>query len=151
MTWKQGIIQINRLWVQTFLWKNTKHYDIYLLFQLFHRMWDQLKRHSSYQVLPSLEPSRKPPPDVYRELLHRSVFKSIRIVYHEDPITTVQYSTNGTNSTSFRSKSIWQSQTIVTMNSNLPTTPYTMQQFLKFIYTGSIDEDCLDKSVSKDY
>jgi Rho-related BTB domain-containing protein 1/2 len=39
------------------------------------RMWEQLKRRSSYQALPTVEPKR----DVFREL-HHSVFQNIRII-----------------------------------------------------------------------
>lgn len=38
-------------------------------------MWEQLKRRSSYQALPTVEPKK----DVYRDL-HHPVFQSIRIL-----------------------------------------------------------------------
>jgi DNA-binding cell septation regulator SpoVG len=38
-------------------------------------MWEQLKRRSSYQALPTIEPKK----DVYRDL-HHPVFQSIRVV-----------------------------------------------------------------------
>lgn len=38
-------------------------------------MWEQLKRRSSYQALPTTEPKK----DLYRDL-HHSIFQSIRII-----------------------------------------------------------------------
>jgi Rho-related BTB domain-containing protein 1/2 len=38
-------------------------------------MWEQLKRRSSYQALPTVEPKK----DIYRDL-HHPVFQNIRIV-----------------------------------------------------------------------
>lgn len=38
-------------------------------------MWEQLKRRSSYQALPTIEPKK----DVYRDL-HHPVFQSIRVL-----------------------------------------------------------------------
>uniref|UniRef100_A0A1Q3G4Q1 Putative ras-related small gtpase rho type n=1 Tax=Culex tarsalis TaxID=7177 RepID=A0A1Q3G4Q1_CULTA len=84
------------------------------------RMWEQLKRRSSYQALPTIEPKK----DLYREL-HHPVFQSIRIFQIE----------NGKHS-------FTQTQTIVSVSKLI--TPQAMQQCLKFIYTGAIDRDCLD-------
>jgi hypothetical protein len=39
------------------------------------RMWEQLKRRSSYQALPTYEPKK----DIYRDL-HHPVFQNIRVV-----------------------------------------------------------------------
>lgn len=84
------------------------------------RMWEQLKRRSSYQALPTVEPKK----DLYREL-HHPVFQSIRIFQIE----------NGKHSFN-------QTQTIVSVSKLI--TPQAMQQCLKFIYTGAIDRECLD-------
>lgn len=84
------------------------------------RMWEQLKRRSSYQALPTIEPKK----DLYREL-HHPVFQSIRIFQIE----------NGKHS-------FTQTQTIVSVSKLI--TPQAMQQCLKFIYTGAIDRECLD-------
>lgn len=43
-------------------------------------MWDQLKRRSSYQALPTLEPKKQT--DLFRDL-HHPVFQSIRIIQVE--------------------------------------------------------------------
>ncbi|KAL9700766.1 hypothetical protein quinque_004207 [Culex quinquefasciatus] len=83
-------------------------------------MWEQLKRRSSYQALPTIEPKK----DLYREL-HHPVFQSIRIFQIE----------NGKHS-------FTQTQTIVSVSKLI--TPQAMQQCLKFIYTGAIDRECLD-------
>lgn len=40
-------------------------------------MWEQLKRRSSYQALPTLEPKKQT--DLFRDL-HHPVFQSIRII-----------------------------------------------------------------------
>lgn len=86
------------------------------------RMWEQLKRRSSYQALPTVEPKRQP--DLFRDL-HHPVFQSIRVVQVE----------NGRNS-------LIQTQTIVTLSKLI--TPSAMHQCLKFIYTGIIDREYLD-------
>uniref|UniRef100_A0A182WC15 BTB domain-containing protein n=1 Tax=Anopheles minimus TaxID=112268 RepID=A0A182WC15_9DIPT len=84
------------------------------------RMWEQLKRRSSYQALPTVEPKK----DLYREL-HHPVFQSIRVFQIE----------SGRHSYT-------QTQTVVQISKVI--TPQAMQQCLKFIYTGTIDRDCLD-------
>uniref|UniRef100_A0A182PPG4 BTB domain-containing protein n=1 Tax=Anopheles epiroticus TaxID=199890 RepID=A0A182PPG4_9DIPT len=84
------------------------------------RMWEQLKRRSSYQALPTVEPKK----DLYREL-HHPVFQSIRVFQID----------SGRHSYT-------QTQTVVQISKVI--TPQAMQQCLKFIYTGTIDRDCLD-------
>lgn len=42
------------------------------------RMWEQLKRRSSYQALPTIE--SKKPIDFYRDL-HHPIFQNIRIIH----------------------------------------------------------------------
>ncbi|CAO1323034.1 unnamed protein product [Diamesa hyperborea] len=85
------------------------------------RMWDQLKRRSSYQALPITEPKR----DIYRDL-HHPVFQNIRVVQVDE-----------------ERNSIIQTQTIVTLSSKV-ITPKAMQQCLLFIYTGTIEKECLN-------
>lgn len=41
------------------------------------RMWEQLKRRSSYQALPTIEPKKTT--DIYRDL-HHPIFQSIRVI-----------------------------------------------------------------------
>lgn len=41
------------------------------------RMWEQLKRRSSYQTLPTVEPRKL---DIFRDL-HHPIFQSIRIAH----------------------------------------------------------------------
>lgn len=43
----------------------------------FFRMWEQLKRRSSYQALPTIEPKKQS--DLFRDL-HHPVFQSIRVI-----------------------------------------------------------------------
>ncbi|KAH8300381.1 hypothetical protein KR018_000825 [Drosophila ironensis] len=82
-------------------------------------MWEHLKRRSSYQALPLMEPKRSS--DLYREL-HHPVLQSIRLVSVEN-----QRGVNGL-------------QTIVTLSKLI--TPQALHQCLRFIYTGTIDKDC---------
>ncbi|XP_059617232.1 rho-related BTB domain-containing protein 2 isoform X1 [Phlebotomus argentipes] len=97
------------------------------------RMWEQLKRRSSYQALPTHEP-KKPPSDLFREL-HHPVFQSIRVIQTTEG--------NGGGSAGLSSLSLRaQMQTIVSLSKLI--TPQAMQQCLKFIYSGSIDRECLD-------
>ncbi|XP_055371909.1 rho-related BTB domain-containing protein 1 isoform X3 [Condylostylus longicornis] len=82
------------------------------------RMWEQLKRRSSYQALPLIESKR--PADVYKDLNH-PIFQNIRIVHVETG--------RGTTTT----------QVVVTISKII--TPQAMHQCLKFIYTGSIENE----------
>lgn len=50
------------------------------------RMWEQLKRRSSYQALPTIE--SKKPIDIFRDL-HHPIFQNIRIIH---VFTTIQKS-----------------------------------------------------------
>lgn len=45
---------------------------------LYLRMWEQLKRRSSYQALPTID--SKKPIDIFRDL-HHPIFQNIRIVH----------------------------------------------------------------------
>ncbi|XP_067643963.1 rho-related BTB domain-containing protein 1 isoform X3 [Eurosta solidaginis] len=82
------------------------------------RVWDQIKRRSSYQALPLIE-TRKPT-DLYKEL-HHPLFHNIRLVQMEN--------IRGVN----------VSQTVVTLTKII--TPQAMQQCLQFIYTGTIERE----------
>ncbi|XP_058802582.1 rho-related BTB domain-containing protein 1 isoform X2 [Phymastichus coffea] len=82
------------------------------------KVWDQIKRRSSFQVLPTLETQRKPI-GATRELNHPA-FQSIRV--------TVTETSNGAHQ-----------QTIVVTLSKLITSQ-AMQQCLQFIYTGNLDK-----------
>lgn len=117
-------------------------------FLSFCRMWEQLKRRSSYQALPTVEPKK----DVYRDL-HHPVFQSIRILqvsqlvfpvtnFLRKPLTYLFHFQVDSN----RNSSFTQTQTIVTLSKVI--TPSAMHQCLKFIYTGTIDKECLDMQVS---
>lgn len=105
-------------------------------------MWDQLKRRSSYQTLPTVElsASKKPPSDIYREL-HHPVFQSIKICHNS------MFMSNRLSPALGRNLNQMIQQTIVTLNSKV-VTPMAMQQCLKFIYSGTIDKDCLEIQVS---
>ncbi|XP_055854302.1 rho-related BTB domain-containing protein 1 isoform X2 [Episyrphus balteatus] len=82
------------------------------------RMWEHLKRRSSYQALPLIESKKST--DLYKDL-HHPIFQNIRIVQMEN--------NRGVNVT----------QTIVTMTKII--TPQAMNQCLKFIYTGTIEKE----------
>ncbi|XP_076631858.1 rho-related BTB domain containing isoform X1 [Colletes latitarsis] len=82
------------------------------------KVWEQLKRRSSFQVLPTMDNQRKSA-GATRELNHPA-FQNIRVCLTE--------STNGV-----------QQPTIVVTLSKL-ITPQAMQQCLQFIYTGSLDK-----------
>ncbi|XP_023159457.1 rho-related BTB domain-containing protein 1 [Ceratitis capitata] len=82
------------------------------------RMWEQLKRRSSYQALPLIE--TKKPSDLYKDL-HHPIFQNIRLVQMENM--------RGINVT----------QTIVTLTKLI--TPQALQQCLQFIYTGTIERE----------
>ncbi|CAH0597896.1 unnamed protein product [Chrysodeixis includens] len=82
------------------------------------RVWDQIKRRSSCQILP-LSDSCKKPPDLYREVNHPAIV-SIRVVKCDK----IQHATS-------------QTQTIVTMSKLISQT--VMQEIINFIYTGALD------------
>lgn len=82
------------------------------------RVWDQIKRRSSCQILP-LSDSCKKPPDLYREVNHPAI-NSIRVVKCDK----IQHATS-------------QTQTIVTMSKVISHT--VMQEIINFIYTGALD------------
>ncbi|KAJ8715450.1 hypothetical protein PYW07_009932 [Mythimna separata] len=82
------------------------------------RVWDQIKRRSSCQILP-LSDSCKKPPDLYREVNHPAII-SIRVVKCDK----IQHATS-------------QTQTIVTMSKLISQT--VMQEIVNFIYTGALD------------
>ncbi|XP_031619700.1 rho-related BTB domain-containing protein 1 isoform X2 [Contarinia nasturtii] len=85
------------------------------------RMWEQLKRRSSYQALPTIE--SKKPIDIFRDL-HHPIFQNIRIIHNES---------------SRHNSNLIQAQTIVTLSKLV--TPQAVHQCLKFIYSGSFDID----------
>ncbi|PZC72892.1 hypothetical protein B5X24_HaOG210382 [Helicoverpa armigera] len=82
------------------------------------RVWDQIKRRSSCQILP-LSDSCKKPPDLYREVNHPAI-NSIRVVKCDK----IQHATS-------------QTQTIVTMSKLISQN--VMQEIINFIYTGALD------------
>ncbi|XP_076678483.1 rho-related BTB domain containing isoform X1 [Andrena cerasifolii] len=82
------------------------------------KVWEQLKRRSSFQVLPTMDNQRKSA-GATRELNHPA-FQNIRVCLTE--------STNGTQ----------QPTTVVTLSKLI--TPQAIQQCLQFIYTGSLDK-----------
>ncbi|XP_014469538.1 PREDICTED: rho-related BTB domain-containing protein 1 isoform X3 [Dinoponera quadriceps] len=82
------------------------------------RVWEQLKRRSSFQVLPTMDNQRKTN-GATRELNHPA-FQNIRICLTENA--------NG----------MQQPTTVVTLSKLI--TPQAMQQCLQFIYTGSLDK-----------
>ncbi|XP_011300320.1 rho-related BTB domain-containing protein 1 isoform X2 [Fopius arisanus] len=81
------------------------------------KVWEQLKRRSSFQVLPTMD--QRKANGAMRELNHPA-FQTIRI--------TLTESVNG----------VQQPTTIVTLSKLI--TPQAMQQCLQFIYTGSLDK-----------
>ncbi|XP_071866674.1 rho-related BTB domain containing isoform X1 [Bombus fervidus] len=82
------------------------------------KVWEQLKRRSSFQVLPTVD-NQKKPPGATRELNHPA-FQNIRVCLTEN--------TNG----------MQQPTTVVTLSKLI--TPQAMQQCLQFIYMGSLDK-----------
>ncbi|XP_033341611.1 rho-related BTB domain containing isoform X2 [Megalopta genalis] len=82
------------------------------------KIWEQLKRRSSFQVLPTMDNQRKSA-GATRELNHPA-FQNIRVCLTE--------STNG----------VQQPTTVVTLSKLI--SPQAMQQCLQFIYTGSLDK-----------
>ncbi|XP_026672539.1 rho-related BTB domain-containing protein 2 isoform X2 [Ceratina calcarata] len=82
------------------------------------KVWEQLKRRSSFQVLPTVDSQRKSA-GATRELNHPA-FQNIRVCLTE--------STNG----------MQQPTTVVTLSKLI--TPQALQQCLQFIYTGSLDK-----------
>ncbi|GBP35633.1 Rho-related BTB domain-containing protein 1 [Eumeta japonica] len=90
------------------------------------RVWDQIKRRSSCQILP-LSDGCKKPPDLYREVNHPA-FHSIRIVKCEK----IQHAASST-------------QTIVTMSKLI--SQQVMRQMLNFIYMGAIDNSVFQQPI----
>ncbi|XP_043866249.1 rho-related BTB domain-containing protein 1 isoform X2 [Drosophila mojavensis] len=83
------------------------------------RMWEHLKRRSSYQALPLVESKRSN--DLNKEL-HHPVLLSLRQVQMENQ------------------RGVSSVQTIVTLSKVI--SPQALHQCLRFIYTGTIDKDC---------
>ncbi|CAK9808046.1 Rho-related BTB domain-containing protein 2 [Anthophora quadrimaculata] len=82
------------------------------------KVWEQLKRRSSFQVLPTMDNQRKSA-GATRELNHPA-FQNIRVCVTENP--------NG----------MQQLTTMVTLSKLI--TPPALQQCLQFIYTGNLDK-----------
>ncbi|CAG9569488.1 unnamed protein product [Danaus chrysippus] len=82
------------------------------------RVWDQIKRRSSCQILP-LSDNCKKPPDLFREVNHPAII-SIRVVKCDK----IQHASS-------------QTQTIVTMSKLISQN--VMQEIINFVYTGVID------------
>ncbi|XP_033209942.1 rho-related BTB domain-containing protein 1 isoform X2 [Belonocnema kinseyi] len=82
------------------------------------KVWEQIKRRSSFQVLPTVD-NQKKSTGATRELNHPA-FQSIRVVVIEN--------TSG----------VQQQATVITLSKLV--TPQAMQQCLQFIYTGSLDK-----------
>lgn len=91
---------------------------------MYYRMWEQLKRRSSYQALPLIEAKRSN--ELYREILH-PLFQSVRVIPMEN------------------NRGILLNQTIITLTKMI--TPQALHQCLKFIYTGTIDKELTDWQV----
>ncbi|XP_036149562.1 rho-related BTB domain-containing protein 1 isoform X3 [Monomorium pharaonis] len=89
------------------------------------RVWEQLKRRSSFQVLPTMDNQRKSN-GATRDLNHPA-FQNIRICMTENA--------NG----------VQQPMTVITLSKLI--TPQAMQQCLQFIYTGSLDKRYHDLQV----
>lgn len=120
------------------------------------RMWEQLKRRSSYQALPTVD--TKKPTELFREL-HHPIFQSIRIVHVScffffllnmllwinRNVLFLHLQIESTNR--LESSSFTQSHTIVTLTKVI--TPPAMLQCLRFIYAGTIDKECSNLKVSK--
>ncbi|XP_030244043.1 rho-related BTB domain-containing protein 1 isoform X2 [Drosophila navojoa] len=83
------------------------------------RMWEHLKRRSSYQALPLVESKRSN--DLNKEL-HHPVLLSLRQVQMENQ------------------RGVSSVQTIVTLSKVI--SPQALHQCLRFIYTGTIDKEC---------
>lgn len=90
------------------------------------RVWDQIKRRSSCQILPLTDCNKKPQ-DLYREVNHPA-FHSIRIVKCEK----FQHGTSLT-------------QTIVTMSKLISQS--VMMEIINFIYTGVIDHSAFKQEI----
>ncbi|XP_012260254.1 rho-related BTB domain-containing protein 1 isoform X2 [Athalia rosae] len=82
------------------------------------KVWEQLKRRSSFQVLPTMDNHRKPMGAV-REFNHPA-FQNIRVSLTEN------------------SSNVQQQTIVVTLSKVI--TPPAMQQCLQFIYAGSLDK-----------
>ncbi|XP_051158151.1 rho-related BTB domain-containing protein 1 isoform X1 [Leptopilina boulardi] len=80
------------------------------------KVWEQIKRRSSFQVLPTVDTK---PTGASRELNHPA-FQSIRLAMIEN------------------SYGVQQQSTIITLSKLV--TPHCMKQCLQFIYTGSLDK-----------
>ncbi|KAH8371842.1 hypothetical protein KR093_009061 [Drosophila rubida] len=83
------------------------------------RMWEHLKRRSSYQALPLVESKRSG--DLHKDLQH-PVLQSLRLVQVENQ------------------RGVSATQTIVTLNKLI--SQQALHQCLRFIYTGTIDKEC---------
>ncbi|KPJ16330.1 Putative U5 small nuclear ribonucleoprotein 200 kDa helicase [Papilio machaon] len=94
------------------------------------KVWDQIKRRSSCQILP-LSDSCKKPPDLYREVNHPAI-NSIRVVKCDK----IQHATS-------------QTQTIVTMSKLISQN--VMQEIINFIYTGTLDSSAFKQQSHLDH
>lgn len=81
------------------------------------KVWEQIKRRSSFQVLPTVDTKR--PTGATKEL-NQLAFQSIRLAVIENAY------------------GVQQQSTIITLSKLV--TPQAMQQCLQFIYTGSLDK-----------
>lgn len=132
-------------------------------------MWEQLKRRSSYQALPTIE--SKKPIDIFRDL-HHLIFQNIRIIHvvislntiyiyfffavvvntltavieQSSIISLITHAFTFQNESSRHNASLIQAQTIVTLSKLV--TPQAVHQCLKFIYSGSFDVDYTNLKVS---
>lgn len=134
-------------------------------------MWEQLKRRSSYQALPTID--MKKPTDLFRDL-HHPIFQSIRIIHVRNSTEYILYLPFHFERMSFlflsytppslsnilfclficaqtdssrHDSSYIQNQTIITLTKLI--TPPAMLQCLRFIYAGTIDKECSNLKVSK--
>ncbi|KYN23348.1 Rho-related BTB domain-containing protein 2 [Trachymyrmex cornetzi] len=101
------------------------------------KVWEQLKRRSSFQVLPTMDNQRKSN-SATRELNHPA-FQNIRLaIVPGDYLSSNALQTENANG-------VQQPMTVITLSKLI--TPQAMQQCLQFIYTGSLDKRYHDLQV----
>lgn len=115
------------------------------------RVWEQLKRRSSFQVLPTMDNQRKSN-GATRELNHPA-FQNIRICLVSDfehlrvrdsrRAPSLIVSSNALQTEN--ANGVQQPMTVITLSKLI--TPQAMQQCLQFIYTGSLDKRYHDLQV----
>lgn len=114
------------------------------------RVWEQLKRRSSFQVLPTVDNQRKTN-GATRELNHPA-FQNIRICLVRILIARTWVKKSSYNChiivnilQTENANGVQQPMTVVTLSKLI--TPQAMQQCLQFIYTGCLDKRYHDLQV----